>query len=342
LLALYFWLKDKPSVAVLAGFYAAVFLGLLSHFTFIQIYLAFLLTDLALLFQKRALKVFAAKHALPMAGLIAFYVLYLRDLPPGGGLIHSYLDTIVNCAGALVGGPLLSTANLDLGVWALFWAFVVLSALLIGQYLLFKSKDARAVFCFNAVFVSPLLFLLGAAPRVLFERYFTCLFPLVYLILSFFVVKLYQQTKIGRALAIVLVAGFLAGSIGYHHRFSKYQRGGYEAAIAQILAGSKARPVVVTGDQEFRDRMLLDYYLNARGEKGQILYAGPKDLAALRPQWYLAQSQDLEYEAPKTITLAGKQDFQLEKVFPFAGLSGWSWFLYRKAAAAAVDLPGHS
>lgn len=88
--------------------------------------------------------------------------------------------------------------------------------------------------------------------------------------------------------------------------FVRYGRGQYDRALHDI-AGT------VGGDSEFRDRMLIDFY------NPSLRYGGPN------PEWLLIEN-------PRPIP-----GYVLWHTYPYGGVSGWTWYVYRLSKPASIQ-----
>jgi hypothetical protein len=88
--------------------------------------------------------------------------------------------------------------------------------------------------------------------------------------------------------------------------FMIYGRGQYDRALHDISG-------TVGGDSAFRDRMLIDFY------NPSLRYGAP------RPEWLLIEN-------PRPI--AG---YELYGMYPYGGVSGWTWYVYRLSKPASIQ-----
>jgi hypothetical protein len=91
---------------------------------------------------------------------------------------------------------------------------------------------------------------------------------------------------------------------------------------------SQRQPVLVTSDQDLRNRPVVEYL--ARRLNLPLTYVPTAEICAKQPVWMLSSSADAEMpEALDTSVVGCKKVFIKQAAFPHWGLSGLPWIVYR-------------
>jgi hypothetical protein len=108
-------------------------------------------------------------------------------------------------------------------------------------------------------------------------------------------------------------------------------RGNYSGALTQISEKSTEAITLVGTDHDFRNRVLFDFYAPRISGKTTLRYVNQADWLENPPDWLITHSsRDMSYQPPKVLPVKGIGEYFLVNEYRFAGISGWSWFLYRR------------
>src|SRR5262249_30881855 len=114
-------------------------------------------------FTGRALRALTTCHLLPLAFVIAFYLLFVRGMVIGGGPGYRTLDVVRESAAYALGIP---------QPWSAGALAIVLVLIVTGLGLLMAQRSLRWTFFVLVLAVVPALMLMVAQPKVLYFRYF--------------------------------------------------------------------------------------------------------------------------------------------------------------------------
>lgn len=322
----------------LIAFWFISLLGFLFHFSFLNFYVALLLSDL---FNCVALsknisrkdrfngRDFLLTHIPLIMVFVTFYFFVIRELPPGSGTLSSSMDVVIDTLNVSMGGPLLSIGFPIQSVFCLYSALLMVAILGLEVFLQLKDRDTRWLFYLTIIFIVPILIILFFQPRYLAVRYFLSSIVFAYLLLASFVVRVWRLSIIGKILAFSLTIGFMYGNFTYLNLLLNYGRGQYSIAINYISEATPPQSISTIGsDHDFRNGMMVNYY-KRKSDKKNIEYIDNQLAQKSAPLWYLVHSQDIYKIALGQINIFGNT-YTLEKTFPFAALSGWSWMLYKR------------
>lgn len=318
-----------PSVLRGAAFAAASIAAFLFHYTYLQLYAAAAVWTVYLCVRDNGrwsgLKRACLIHLTPVVFFAGMYLLVIRHLPPGSGpLRSSYFDPIVNAVSITFGGPLLSPLRPELGIATCLGCLAILYLLWTETFRARREGDDRWLLFVLAVFIMPAAFLLAMRPRVLVERYFLTASVLAYPLLARVIVGMSRRSRAGACAAAGLAGLFVAGNLSYDLRFLAYGRGSYGGVIEHTVARGNKTPPVLTGDHDFRHRMMLGYFGADRVEyhEGGLSFGPPAE-------WHVTSSQDPWFTPDPELPAGENGLYRLEQTLPFTALSGSALFLYR-------------
>jgi hypothetical protein len=304
-----------------AAFGACALLAFLSHPTFVYVYSAFFVWAWRALPRERRVRGLAALFAFPT---IAFAVLELVQMPVvvDGAASYGLAATLLRTAAVWSGAASNAAASLAGGA-----AFAALAAWELAR--LRRERSGESDF-FAALFAGALAF--AALFPFPFERHFYACLPFALLLAAGALTRLFRAGGAKRAAAVALGVAFVLGNWERDRALATAGRGHYAEAVARMAADTPGAVVTVGGDHDVRDRLVLDFY-SARSASGkEFVYAASGDRAASRPLWFLLHGFFTDRrQAPVSLTYPGAgADYRLVEVYPYAGLSGWTWMLYRR------------
>jgi hypothetical protein len=313
----------------LLAFWSASILGLLAHGTFVIVMIAFAFGQMA---EKRGLpsisrRVFelAKVHLLPMLFAAWWYLFFLRNMIIGGGDPSGGWAVIGQASSLLLGLP-------DTPAFHLVAMLGVLSVLVIGVNYLRRAREGQWLFFLSVLLIAPAMLLGFTYPHNFYFRYFLVSFPFFLLLSSHLICVGWQRFgNSQRGLLALGVAVFLAGNVQRDYFLLKIGRGQYSAAIEYMLRQTPRGQVRVGSDHDFRNRTVLEFYASRLPDGDRLSYVDQPHLAQSPPEWFLLHSQNLAYVPPAQIGVDKAGAYSLVKRYGFAGVSGWSWFLYRRS-----------
>jgi hypothetical protein len=317
-----------------AVYIAACWLALLAHAAACSILAAGAAASLAARFDAKSAcpgrwRDLASWHLPPLAGFAVYFFGYLRPMAIGGG-------SFLGANRAPVAGVLGDAAAYALGLpggWGGWPLAVSLAVLVAGSALVLigRREPALAAGFATGVFLAPLPGALLARESVLYPRYFLLSAAGVLLLLGYLLGRLWLLGPKARAACLLLLAAFLAGNARPLGALATVGRGGYREALRYLFSHSPGAQVSVSCDfSDFRNQMLIDYYGPGETPPGRTLfYVGAGRWRRPGPDWIFTERLDHEPPPPGRLYDAFGTAYQLERSFPHAPLSGWTWYLYR-------------
>lgn len=341
-------LHQRPSLLNGLGLFTVVSIGVAAHFSFIPFYGCVLIWSSLAALQRFSWKSASASlgiigaHIAPALLAFIVYYGYVRFIPRGTGPLVGYADVILDALSVPFGGPQLSAVNPERGILTLLIGAIILGIFVAEIRRLAREKKDESIFFVCVIFVMPAIVLLVSEPRVLFIRYFLPAILFGYLLLARACARWFAQGGAFRWGALLALATFMLGNGLNLLDFIRYGRGQYSAAVRYMVTESSAPTVLIASDQDFRNEMVISYHARRLGLEKRIEYKKKDEAATQAIEWYLTHDQSHDAAPPATINGPGNSTFELTKVYPYALLSGWNWFIYRRTDRAEVALPSSS
>ena len=311
------------------AFAASAVLGLLSHLTFLYAQLAFLAWGAAVSWRDRAKPGLLAGLLValmpPALCFAALWAVDLRFLVVGRGpeyQLWSVLRELVRTTFGIPRGPL---------EWLALPVLVLPAAELVR---LVRSHDLRWVYFLVVILAGPAAVLLVSRPEYLAPRYFLVAVPFLLWLTAAGAVRIARTGRAGFSLAAVLAVLFLAGNGTYVARLLRDGRGQYREAIAFIVRSEPGPVATVGSDHDFRNATVIGRLLPGLPGAARFRYVQAGEWSDTSPSWVLVH-HFAEDPLPDPVILGptGRR-YDLVRVFPYAGLSGWDWYVYRVAQGA--------
>jgi len=324
--------RFRPGRAV--WFWVASILGVLSHSTFIMATLAFCFWSLAHEIQaprslrQKALH-FVAHHGPPLVFFAWWYAYFLRDMEIGGGPIFPWWNVLAQAAALLMGFP-------EVPGFPGVAAAGVLVVVVAGVVWLLRERDPQGWFFLTMLGLAPALLVILTRPTYLYFRYFVLCFPFFYLLLAHLVCRWYRSwPNRWRWLPAATLVVLVAGQTPRVYALVTLGRGRYSQALARIAEGSPQAVVRVGSDNDFQNHLLFDFYAPLVPGGNRLRYVEQPHWGETPPDWFILLSQNFAYRPPREIAVRGLGGCRLTEEYRFSGVSGWSWFVFRREAPDA-------
>jgi hypothetical protein len=310
-------------------------LGILAHATAFQMIAAGAAGSLAARFDAKSpcpgrWRDLASWHLPPLVGFAAYYFGYLRPMTIGGGnLIGAARAPALIAIGDAAASSLGLTNAWGWMVAAPLAALAALAALV----LFWRREPALAAGVVVGIFVAPLPGILLLDEATVWPRYFIASAAGILLLLGYLLGRLWLLGREGRAGCLVLLAAFLASNAFPLSRLMTVGRGEYREALRYLLRHTPKDEVTVSCDfSDFRNEMVIGYYAPEVTPDGRaVRYFPAGNWPRPGPDWIFVERLDREPRPPERVYDAFGTLYRLERTFPHAPLSGWTWYLYRNA-----------
>jgi hypothetical protein len=287
-------------------FAVCLLLGLASHLTFGLFYVAVFAATIS----RKTLPL----HR-PAAGvLILFGLAFLRGFAIGGGDPLPWHEAWRQFGLYAAGFP----------NWPGFASVLVLVS---GAELARMWRADRRLFLLSV----GVMLLPGAAALLLgaeftHPRYFLVGLPFLLLVFARSAESAWAAGGSRRVATVCFTIAVVVGQAGNLWTLHTAGRGHYRATLSYIRRQTPVRPALVGSDHDFRNRLLIDFYSRDAGPSG-VLYIRREQWDACPPAWMILHSTS-PAAAAKSISYADRQ-YDLERTYAAAPLSGFAWSLYR-------------
>jgi uncharacterized membrane protein len=334
-------LREWPVVGARrrAIFGIACLLGFLSHLTFLFVYAGCAVWTIGRFSAggRRDWRGWLTLHRFPLIVLIGIYLVDVRFLDYGGGppfRMSTILGRVVSLA---VGGP-------DGGGGRqLVTMIAAIAVLLVGFSVLASRRHHETLFFATSLVLAPAAVLIVYHARFLDVRYFFVLMPFAWLLMARALAHVAAHGQLGRALATTAIAVSIAGNVIHLLPMLRNGRGHYSDAVATMARLTTGSDVVVASDNDFRVAIPLRYYGEALPSAKKVIYVESSEKRGASVEWYITHTFDSPDSAiPSEIADEQGRTRCLVSAFPYGGISGANWRLYRLKAATAGYGQGNS
>ena len=319
---------DSGRPAPLALFWLWTVLALLSQLTAIFVYAGIGFWSLARAYRAHSFSfkgvVWLLKvHLVPTLFLVGLYLVSIRRLHSLGGPWYSLSDVVGDALAYAVGAP-------TEGIPAILGILAAGIAVVGGLVRMYREHDDAWLFYATALLVAPAVVLVASGREFVHVRYFTVILPFFYLAVARALVPLVRISRAGAAVVILLFTLFTAGSLQHTAGLLTFGRGAYLEAIGYMVSRGTGPEIHVGSDHDLRNGSLLAFY-GRYLPAGRSLVYHPMDAWPKNGVEWVIVHDDLEGSVPYPVAERNGVRYELQRTFPFAGLSGFNWHIYRNA-----------
>ena len=322
---------SKPLGAGAAAFWLCTVLGVLSHLMYLSVFIAahawFAVDAIG---SRRKLLHIAARYALgfavPWVILALFYFLLFKHLHVGRGPSYVLGDILVRAFSFAGGGP--ATGFVAISV-AISVACLFLAATLRQRHM----GNGAWAFTLTVIFLPPVVATVHRFD-VLPVRYF--LFCIAFGLVAAGAVLAAAVRRGGapRVAVAIVMAGFLIGNGINVYGLYRYGHGSYREALQLMAALNEGPRIIVSSDQDFRNRLTLKYYERDLPADKQLVYVDRHEFPPEGTPWRILHRIGETGPIDQIVQDRYRNSYALVKHFPYSGrLSGWHWFLYHRSTS---------
>jgi hypothetical protein len=317
-------------------FWISCILGLLSHLSFVHIYLGLLGLSIYRLTRAvpRRVAVFdlLKLHGVPLLALATIYMTFVRNLTIGGAPEQPLWQGLSDSISRLIAVP----GPIEFQVIVSTVAILLFVQLLLA---LARRHSDWTVFLVVAVILSPAIAITRQAMTLqyhqpLHARYFLVLLPPVMLAASVVLVELLKKRLLG-PLVIVGLSAFFGASAWQTVRFIQIGRGHCSDAVKYISQRTPSAVIPVVIDHPLRTGMVLDFYsrLLPAGTRFMLLDSSRVAPAPppVPPTWLVVHSNLTHSPPAPTLGDPWGGAYVYDREFTYYGLSGYSFYLYHRS-----------
>lgn len=241
-----------------------------------------------------------------------------------GGINPFSYDGFVDAYGTLI--RLLAGVPADVPPWLCLIAAATLMAVV--AFLWRERPDPKFSLYVISTIVLPVVVLAANPVNSNLPRYFLFSGVMFLLFMADLAGFAWQKKGAVRTVAAVAVFATVTGNaISLSHFFTD-RRGHYSQVVAEM---GKTGRVLYSSDQDFRTPTVVDYFAKRLGI--QAMYLQWSNRCTVRPDWIIVENPNNPLLAYRQATLRPAQcaiTFERVGSFPFWGLSGRAWVLFRR------------
>ncbi len=310
----------RPRHAAVFAFFAA--LGFFAHPTFVFVLIALGIWAAVRLPRDQWTRELPILFG-PAAAAGVFYEIFQRGrLIYGAGAFTPFAPVAFRALARWANAP-------DTGPASAFAAAAL--ALLCLWELARLRRERSPEFWFHAALLTELVAFVAVLP-FRYERYFFAYLPFALILAARSLTRLWRAGRSGTIAAAVLIALYAAGGAARVRALAVDGRGRYLEAVRYMGAETPGPDVLVGSDHAFRNKMMLGFYASYLPPGKRLIYVDDDRLAQDPPPWYLRHTFDTDPRtAPVGLMFRGRIGYRLAGVYPYAGMSGWTWLLYRRS-----------
>jgi len=311
-----------PTLAGAAAFWSFTALGMLAHPTFL-VFGGALLVWLGVEVARRHLKPARAVLLLapPLALAAGLWWLVLSRLVVVGAPPVALSRVLAATLSYASGGP-------DAGLAAALAAALAVAAVLLGLARVLRADLGEGVLWAVAIAAPPAAVLWSGADFA-YPRYF--LIALVFGLLAAAVAlgEGWRRGGWARSAALLALAATIAGNGVHLVGFLRVGRGHYLDCVRFLEEIEPSDRIVVSGDDTFRNSMMLRFYARYLTPGSRLVYTAKEDLPPEGVAWLLVHYFE-DGAAPPTVRDPRGNSYRLLRSFPYHGLSGFHWHVYAR------------
>ncbi len=321
--------QKQTTLQGILGFSLVSILGILSHSTFVMVSLALFGASVGYALHsptnfRENIQLIVAYHGIPWAFIALWYGFYIKNMEIGGGPIYPRWNVIAEASSLLIGLP--DSSSFYPLALVLVWILIAL-----GLVKLCQQGDSQWIFFLMILFIAPAAMLIISNPIYLYFRYFILCFPFFYLLLAYLGCQYFQAWGHScRWLTVVLLTLSIVGQMQKISPLLVLGRGNYSGALTDIATQISSGGTTIGSDHDFQNRMLFDFYAPMIPQGDRLRYLEESQWAKQSPDWLIVHSSDLSVQVPEQVTVPGLGKYHFIQKYPFSGISGWTWFLFRR------------
>jgi hypothetical protein len=326
--------RDTPS----AGLFAALSsIGFLSHLTYLTVFVPQAVWCLVAMTKDRR-----GSHRSPTARGTWSRAALAFGAPV---LVVAWLWVVDLSRTQVGGGPLLSPWGTAVEVLALPFgadadgvlrvpAALLSAALLAGGLLLARRAEQSEWVAPAAAMLTAPAILFGLAPAgLVYPRHFLVALALVFPLLGGSLAWLAASPR-GRIPVALIALALVAGHALQLAPLLEHGRGQWVSALEVLERESPRGPVLVGGDHDFRNGMLVEFHRARSRGSSRIQYVPQSAWGRALPDWLIVHSLDRAEAFPAELATPGAT-WTLRRTVPLGGPTGFAWGVYARGPTPA-------
>lgn len=264
--------------------------------------------------------------ALPLVITAIWYFSFWQKIEIGGGPKAHLLDVVGEAASFALGLPVGP-------VWGPVSLGIVVALCGFGAWIFRGSPGADDVFFPVLIIAIPAGILLIQQPEYLHFRYFIVCVPFLYLLISRLVECGWKAGPVWlRVVLGIALLGTASLQVARIAHLVDVHRGTYRTALADIWQASGNGTITVSSDYDQNNDIMVAFYSPPPQPNKKLQYVRDNEDLTNDTDWFLFQTQDNRQPMEPRLLTPSRTAYSLYRNYPFEGVSGWRWILYRRVS----------
>ena len=199
------------------------------------------------------------------------------------------------------------------------------------------APPEQALFFITVILLAPAATLVAWQQPFLYPRYFVLCAPFYYLLLAKVAAAALARSQhqlLPKLGCVAFALLFVAGNAVHLDKFYRVGRGQYLAAIDYMLR-SPGNVATVGALQDRRNGLMFEFYQRYLPSKARLEYRDAPAAAAQPPEWLIVDGLDWSKPDLGERLMPSGSRYIFDREFPYAGLSGFNWYLFRRMPSGA-------
>jgi hypothetical protein len=201
--------------------------------------------------------------------------------------------------------------------------------------LLIRARDDHALLWLAMLVVPAVPLAAGVHNQYIYPRFFLGGALFLLLALASLGARGWRRGGVPRLLVAGPLALITLGNLVGMAALLRDGRGHPGAAVRWMADHSDSAQIVVASDHAFRHGMTLDFYRRLLHPEQRLQLLVEPPWPASGPEWILRQDSSRDWQPAPVLHDADGRAYQLEALYPHAGLSGFTLALYHHRNANA-------
>ena len=239
----------------------------------------------------------------PVMIACALTLTFYRNMEIGGAPLLPYLEVAASTTSVSFGGETLSSINPEVAGWNLFLGLTV-TLVCIAELVAWIRSGSAIAWLVALILITPWIAVSVLQPHFILPRYFIIQILFAYLLAARFLDRLTRQGRLGAAIGLLLVGGFIIGNASRALTLAEVGRSHFVAIFESIAPQDEDGTVTVGGDQDFQNNLRLSYARTIAPHTSRISYISNYRNAVTPPRFIVRETLETYEFFPSEFTSA--------------------------------------
>jgi hypothetical protein len=233
-------------------------------------------------------------------------LMFYSSLTIGGAPLLPYLQVFLTTLSVAVGGEELSASNPAMSAWMSLLALGVI-ATIAAEVFAWCREDKKIGLLIALLLITPFIVVAVSSPPFILPRYFLFQTVLILLVLSRFMVRLAEKSRLGTVLALCLIGGYISANLRLTWQLLTWGRSSFELQRRTLIELYPAEQRTLGSSQEFQAQIRMQYgeawfVAHSRGSAEKVILQQDYTNASPGPLYVLRESPDRYENFPPSFT----------------------------------------